>query len=197
MPRNSEPHRCQVNDFAMTIVWFGKTYITSTESNFLKIKTLTNSLARGRNCTFNSSTTNVWCPGRELQIKNGLKKRLSKKKKAKNVRNVVKDEKMKNKRKEILSLVLKRDHWIPPWLLNSVSLEKEKEKQEKLVKLKTKKLQLQRFIWIEKPSFTWIRVQNLVLDSKIENKVDKNNKRLTNLLTNHMILQWIICEWYR
>ena len=80
----------------------GTLALSTTEFNFFTIKPLTDS--RGKTGTFDSSITNVWCRGRELQIKNGLAKRL-KKKKAKNVNRTVKDDDLKLERQKLLRLV--------------------------------------------------------------------------------------------
>ena len=70
---------------------------------------MVNSITRGETGSFNTSATNVWCPGRELEIKMGLKKRLTKKKKSKNVKRIGKDDNLnfnrKIKRKLLLRLV--------------------------------------------------------------------------------------------
>ena len=75
---------------------------STTEFNFIKIKPITDS--RGNTGTFDSSITNVWCRGRELQIKNGLAKRL-KKKKASNAKRTRKDDDLKLERRKMLRLV--------------------------------------------------------------------------------------------
>ena len=80
---------------------------STTEFNFIKIKPITDS--RGQTGTFDSSISNVWRRTRELQIKNGLAKRLnkSKKKKAKNVKRMSKHDDLKLERKKLLRLVSK------------------------------------------------------------------------------------------
>ena len=80
---------------------------STTEFNFIKIKPITDS--RGQTGTFDSSISNVWRRTRELQIKNGLAKRLnkSKQKKAKNVKRIRKNDDLKLERKKLLRLVSK------------------------------------------------------------------------------------------
>ena len=81
----------------------------TTEFNFIKIKPITDS--RGKTGTFDSSISNVWRRTRELQIKNGLAKRLnkSKQKKAKNVKRFQKHDDLKLERKKLLRLVSKNN----------------------------------------------------------------------------------------
>ena len=64
-----------------------------------------NSTVRGETGSFNTSATNVWCPRRELEIKMGLKKRLSKKIKSKNVKRIEKDDFIIERRKVLLRFV--------------------------------------------------------------------------------------------
>jgi hypothetical protein len=74
----------------------------TTEFNFIKIKPITDS--RGQTGTFDSSISNVWRRTRELQIKNGLAKRLNKlqQKHAKNVKRIQKHDALKLERKKLL-----------------------------------------------------------------------------------------------
>lgn len=107
---------------------------STTEFNFIKIKPITDS--RGKNGTFDSSITNVWGPARELQIKMGLKKRLSKKTKSKNVKRIEKDEFIVERRKVMLRFVPKRNYKSStPHLFHSVTLSKETQKRMKELKI--------------------------------------------------------------
>ena len=87
---------------------------STTEFNFIKIKPITDS--RGKTGTFDSSITNVWGPARQLQIKMGLKKRLSKKTKSKKVKRIEKDEFIIERRKVLLRFVLKRNCKVPSFI---------------------------------------------------------------------------------
>ena len=92
----------------------GTLALSTTEFNFFTIKPLTDS--RGKTGTFDSSITNVWGPARQLQIKMGLKKRLSKKTKSKNVKQIEKDEFIIERRKVLLRFVLKRNYKVPSFI---------------------------------------------------------------------------------